>query len=193
MAFTVTTFATLPFFFPAFVKRSTTLAGALSLKPTNETRRLPPRDAVTETSSASAPRGPAWSAAAGRARRRAAAGCSAGAHPEPGNTKGDPGNDLLLGAQGNDTLEGGIGQDAFQGGSGTDIATYAIRWDPVRVSINDVADDGMHGERDNVRSDVERVIGGHAADTLVGNAASQVFWGGDGKDVIEGGGSRDFL
>jgi Ca2+-binding RTX toxin-like protein len=107
--------------------------------------------------------------------------------------QGDPGNDLLLGAQGNDTLEGGIGQDALLGGSGTDVATYAIRWDPVRVSLDDFANDGLNGERDNVRTDVERIVGGHAADTLVGNAASQVIWGGDGKDVIEGGGSRDFL
>ena len=83
---------------------------------------------------------------------------------------GGAGNDLLDGGDdpgsGNDTLDGAGGADELRGGDGTDTATYASRSNAVTVSPDDIADDGEAGEGDNVRSDVENLIGGSGADTF---------------------------
>ena len=54
------------------------------------------------------------------------------------------------------------------------------------VSIGDGANDGEIGELDDVQADVERLRGGSADDTLTGNSAANVIYGGAGDDQIEG-------
>jgi Ca2+-binding RTX toxin-like protein len=113
----------------------------------------------------------------------------------PGGTRldGGDGNDVLLGGGGADVLVGGTGSDVMSGGGGVDTVTYADRSAPLAVAIDDLAGDGEAGENDDVRSDVERVVGGSGADTLVGNIGANALDGGPGEDVLDGGAGPDAL
>jgi hypothetical protein len=102
------------------------------------------------------------------------------------------GNDRLRGRGGDDVLDGGPGSDDIAGGRGTDAATYAESTG-VKVSVDDLANDGASGEHDNVQTDVEDVFGSPGADLLSGSAASNTLDGGDGNDELAGGGGRDHL
>src|SRR3954454_6955352 len=72
--------------------------------------------------------------------------------------------DTLKGLAGDDMLDGGAGPDVMYGGAGVDRALYGTRTAAVKVSINNVADDGDATDgsatRDDVRTDVEEVLGG---------------------------------
>lgn len=101
---------------------------------------------------------------------------------------GDTGGDA---ADGDDTLDGAGGADVFTGGRGRDTATYAARIAPVTVTIGDGANDGQAGEKDDVRDDIERVIGGFAGDALTGDDAANAFLGAGGDDLITPGDGAD--
>jgi Ca2+-binding RTX toxin-like protein len=126
--------------------------------------------------------------------------------PGPDSLSGQGGDDVLLdsggdsaadrldGGAGDDSLAAGDGGDVYVGGDGEDAVTdYAGRAAAVRVTLDDVADDGGDGEGDNVGSDVEDVTGGSGADTLIGNAADNELAGGSGDDTIAGGDGNDGL
>jgi Ca2+-binding RTX toxin-like protein len=109
---------------------------------------------------------------------------------------GGGGSQTLRGAAGNDTLNGGIDvvSDILIGGSGTDTASYAGHAAGVNVTLNGVADDGTGAENDDVRSDIENILGSSNADTLVGNAGVNRISGGAGNDTaLNGGGGNDTL
>lgn len=106
---------------------------------------------------------------------------------------GGPGNDVLLGGAGDDTLTSGLGSDVVIGGTGADAASYASRTERVIVDIDGVADDGGTQEKDNVRQDVERVIGGSGDDMLTANAAGSTLDGSAGNDRLIGRGGADTL
>jgi Ca2+-binding RTX toxin-like protein len=87
--------------------------------------------------------------------------------------------DVLVGGSGNDILEardnvdsgvdaidGGLGADGIYGGAGIQVAWYAFRSNPVRVTPDAYGDDGEAGEYDLVRNDVEWVFGGSGNDVL---------------------------
>ena len=58
-----------------------------------------------------------------------------------------------------------VGGDA--GGPGTDSVDYGASTQPLTVTLgDDQANDGAGGEGDNVRPDIERVLGGLANDLL---------------------------
>jgi Ca2+-binding RTX toxin-like protein len=103
----------------------------------------------------------------------------------PGTVSGNGGNDIVSG--GNDTAA-----DTINGGSGTDTVTYAERGAGVDVSLDGVDNDGQGAEGDNVLN-VENVIGGGGADTIVGNASVNRLNGGGGADDVNGGGNNDVL
>ncbi|MFL5845963.1 MAG: lytic murein transglycosylase [Solirubrobacteraceae bacterium] len=122
----------------------------------------------------------------------------------PGNdtVTGGSGNDTFIGSPGNDTLTGGPGNDSFGdaggagadtlvGGLGTDTADYSGRTVPLAVRLDDVSGDGAAGESDNVRSDIEAVNGGIAADLLVGGAGAETLRGNGGDDIFDGRGGAD--
>jgi Ca2+-binding RTX toxin-like protein len=105
---------------------------------------------------------------------------------------GNTGKDVLDGKSGRDTLLG-VGRadeaDVLIGGAGTDIADYSGRDLDLRISLDDVANDGETGEGDNVRSDVEEVEGGDGNDRLTGSALATVtnrLLGGPGGDTLTG-------
>lgn len=127
---------------------------------------------------------------------------------------GGPGNDELDGGAGVDTLLGGIGADTlkdspgpddFRGGQNggslatepVDTVTYVrgtVSTDPpIQVTLDDEANDGPTGDFDNVRNDVERVVGANGADHFTGNGLANVFDGDDGGDLLEGGGAADLI
>jgi hypothetical protein len=116
------------------------------------------------------------------------------------NLQGGDGNDLLDGGSGNDTELGGNGDDILRQGSapngadslagdaGNDTVDYSARSAPVNVSVDDQNFDGdrRSSERDNVRSTIDRVLGGAGSDTLIGrDGLSDTLVGNGGDDVID--------
>ena len=121
---------------------------------------------------------------------------------------GDEGNDLLNGNAGNDRVSGGSGSDqqaggtgddvldadtfgasepdVFSGGKGLDQVDYSGASQDVKVDLNNQPDDGVAGEGDNVKSDVEDAIGGDGNDKLIGSARANEFEGGLGSDILVG-------
>ncbi len=111
---------------------------------------------------------------------------------------GSLGNDSENGELGNDTLDQGAasnGSDTLIGGGGTgDIVTYTARALPVVVTVGSGANDGASGENDDVRSDVEVVVGGSAADSLTcASSVACTLRGGPGADTLVGRAGGDTL
>ncbi len=98
---------------------------------------------------------------------------------------GEAAADVLNGDAGDDLLEGGAGGDTHNGGAGADTADYGARIAGVTVDLDGAADDGETAEADNVRPDVERLLGGLGDDTLTGNNATNELYGGAGNDVLD--------
>lgn len=121
--------------------------------------------------------------------------------------RGGRGADGLFGSDGNDFLDGGDHGDVLSGGGGIDTVSYAGRPGSVKVTLDNLANDGGIGsaatadrpaippENDNVRSDVERIIGGNGSDNLsaVGAPGNVTLEGGAGNDVLTGGAFNDLL
>lgn len=107
--------------------------------------------------------------------------------------RGGDGNDVVLGGAGNDQLFNDIGADDLDGGAGTDSVHLGDRRAPTKVDLDNVADDGIEGEKDNVRATNEYVVGSHAADTITGSPAAQVLIGNGGEDILIGFGGSDVL
>ena len=105
------------------------------------------------------------------------------------------------------------GADTLWGGDGSDTVTYEQRQEALKISLDDQPNDGAPGEKDNVRSDIENIIGGASGDLIVGNDVGNVLEGGrqplpkygappvcrqywtpdHGKDTIYGAGGNDTL
>lgn len=104
------------------------------------------------------------------------------------------GNDQLDGGAGTDTLDGGQGNDVVRGGAGnSDLVDYSAAPGAVKVSIDDVSNDGPPGQRDNVRTDVENVRGTTGIDVLVGDDSSNRLEGRGGNDKLYGDDGDDTL
>lgn len=112
------------------------------------------------------------------------------------------GPDTLRGLSGNDNFVQGrfaAGADDIIGGAGIDTVSYSQRAGAVRVDQDGVADDGAvdaggASEGDNVRGDVENVLGGAGDDVLLGNGSVNLLSGGAaGADRLVGRGGGDDL
>jgi Ca2+-binding RTX toxin-like protein len=109
---------------------------------------------------------------------------------------GGPGADLLVGGRGSDTLDGGAGDDilgddgreadSYDGGAGADYVSYQSARAPVRIDL--AAGRGTDGD---TYAGVENAVGGHAADTILGDDGPNQLLGGPGGDRIGGGGGSD--
>jgi Ca2+-binding RTX toxin-like protein len=110
---------------------------------------------------------------------------------------GGSGDDVLLGGAEEDDLVGGEGADIMSGGADRDAVVYTSFMfsspGPVHVFLDDLPNDGLVGERDDVRSDVEFVGGTSANDVLVGNPGRNDLFGGLGNDILKGRGGNDDL
>lgn len=110
---------------------------------------------------------------------------------------GNDGDDVLNGDADDDTFDEstavlGAGGDIFNGGAGIDTVDYHSRTGSLTVSMDGkVADDGESGDLDNVKADVENILCGTGADTVVGNALNNVITGDMGADTLNGGAGDD--
>ncbi len=113
----------------------------------------------------------------------------------PDVLRGGSGDDTLSGDAGNDYLVGGKGSDTFRGGTGEDSVDYGSYATArgVAVSLDNRANDGTRTERDNVHSDVERVVATRGVDVLTGDARNNTLDGVAGADVVRGRGGDDRL
>ena len=105
--------------------------------------------------------------------------------------QGGDGADTLNGGDGDDRLSGGDGADVLVGGADTDLADYGAKLSAVTVTLDGVAEDGVAGEGDDVRT--EDAAGGPAADTITGDDSANALHGGGGDDRLYGGGGDDVL
>ena len=115
---------------------------------------------------------------------------------------GESGSDVVDGGAGDDQLEfggaamaagAGSGPDEVRGGPGTDRLSYLDHNAKISVSLDDRPGDGSAGEADNVRSDVEVIVGSELDDVLSGNDGAQQLFGNAGFDRIDGLGGDDVL
>lgn len=115
---------------------------------------------------------------------------------------GPGGDDLLDGGPGDDQFEqyvgfgspaGLKGDDTYIGGPGEDSFSYFHRPEPVKISLDGVANDGMAGEKDNIHPDIESVGGSYGDDVIVGSPGDDTLWGSEGDDRILGGAGNDKL
>jgi Ca2+-binding RTX toxin-like protein len=107
------------------------------------------------------------------------------------------------GGAGNDTfLQGAVKtpKELLAGGAGRDTVSYAGRTVPITVSLSAVVDandgdpsGGVAAESDDLREDIESIIGGSAADVLTGGAGNDTLDGGNGDDTLSGGAGDDIL
>ncbi|HEY6557642.1 MAG TPA: calcium-binding protein [Polyangiaceae bacterium] len=117
---------------------------------------------------------------------------------------GDGDNDTLIGKDGDDVLNGGAGNDTFDeeaadngsdtfnGGAGIDVVDYSGRGVGVIVTMDGkTANDGEDGEDDNVKGDVEDLIGTDEVDDITGNALANVITGGLENDELDGAAGDD--
>jgi Ca2+-binding RTX toxin-like protein len=105
------------------------------------------------------------------------------------------GADTLMGQGGADDLLGGPRADDLSGGTERDEAAYNDHSEKVKVTIDNVANDGSGGgaEGDNVRTDIEDVAGGSNDDLLIGNGQDNRIIGNGGDDDVQGGDGDDDL
>jgi Ca2+-binding RTX toxin-like protein len=118
---------------------------------------------------------------------------------------GGPGNDTLIGGNGDDTLNGDAGDDIFMaatstdgadifaGGAGTDTVNTSSRSADQTITLDGRANDGLSGENDNFRTDIENVVGGAGADTITGGSGANRIDGRGGADTLNGGAGNDTL
>lgn len=122
---------------------------------------------------------------------------------------GNLGNDTLNGESGNDTMSADSaadGADVLNGGIGADTADYSARPSTSgrhTLSINNTANDGLvdadtgtagnQNEGDNIKTDVESILGSADDDDITGSSNNDTLDGGDGDDVIWGGAGDDVI
>jgi len=100
---------------------------------------------------------------------------------------GDANANRLEGRGGTDVLDGGLGADVLDGGDGLDFVSYNRA---TSVTVNLV--NGQNTDGDTFIS-IERIGGGTAGDTLIGNDEGNTFFGLQGDDFLDGRGGNDSL
>lgn len=128
--------------------------------------------------------------------------------------EGDDGDDTLVDEAGYDEYLGGDDRDTFEselsggyddtyrGGIGVDTMDYSVRTEAMEIDVTTADGDGVDDESDDVRPDIEvliggdgadRIIGGSVANTIYGLGSVDALYGGDGPDTLFGGDGDDSL
>ena len=103
--------------------------------------------------------------------------------------------DTLTGDTLSNTFRGGGGADILNGQGGVDTADYSDKTAAVSVTLNGStnATVTVGGVNEDTIKNFEKLIGGTAGDTLVGDSLANSFTGGAGNDTLTGGGAGDFF
>lgn len=104
--------------------------------------------------------------------------------------KGFAGNDMIFGGSGDDQLFGGLGADTLSGGAGFDLAGFEDATSGIVASLKSKTGTGGEATGD-IYISIEGLIGSHFRDSLFGDDSVNRLIGGDGDDIIGGGGSID--
>jgi len=104
---------------------------------------------------------------------------------------GGAGDDQLAGGAGDDVLIGGAGDDILNGGADADTADYSAAEAGVRVRLMTLAAQNTLGAGIDTLTGVEVLIGSAYDDQLFGDASANLFEGGVGDDILNGGGGID--
>jgi Ca2+-binding RTX toxin-like protein len=112
-----------------------------------------------------------------------------------------PGADNVTGGNSGDIIgpqEGPDPGDSFSGGGGSDFIDYEGSPTGVRVSLDDLPNDGTSCpgascDGDNVHSDIEAVRGTPFNDVLIGSSGPNSLEGGGGTNTLSGGPGDDAL
>ena len=105
--------------------------------------------------------------------------------------RGHDGYDDLFGGPGDDMLDGGLDGDEIYGGTGFDTVDYSGRSVKQKITLDDLAHDGIEFEFDNAHSDIEAVWGGAGDDVITGTVYANALEGRGGNDLIRAGGGND--
>jgi Ca2+-binding RTX toxin-like protein len=105
---------------------------------------------------------------------------------------GDIFANYLFGGVGKDHFWGSGGGDKFDGGIGKDWIDYRNSATGVTVNLATGQGNGGLAEGDTYVN-IENIRGSAGDDTLIGDDAANVIYGGKGKDHIEGGGGNDMI
>ena len=117
------------------------------------------------------------------------------------------GRNTVLGGGGSDTINLDTGdsgrplnppaKDRVRGGKGKDTVDweedYGGHIGPIKVNLDNKANDGSSGEGDDIGKDIEVLEGTARADRFTGSSAANTFLAGRGDDVLKGGGGKDRL
>lgn len=109
---------------------------------------------------------------------------------------GGDGADVINGDAGDDIIDEGSasnGADVINGGAGFDTVDYSARMNDLTITLNGTAGDGEDLELDNVRTDVERVLGGSGEDEITGGTGANTLEGNGNNDILNGGAGNDTL
>ena len=132
---------------------------------------------------------------------------------------GGAGNDRLYGGDGADTINGGDGADLIYGNGGSDILNGGASNDLFFASLGGDTYNDTSGTLDTIfyfqsnaavnidllnggtggfaqgdsYSGIERIIGSFYDDTILGTAANETFFGGNGDDIFNGRAGNDRL
>lgn len=112
--------------------------------------------------------------------------------PTGDSLNGEAGADAMIGYDGPDRLSPEEGADTLQGGTGSDTVYFEDAPAGVRVDLTNVQPQDT-GEGLDAIGQIENVVGSQHADTLLGDAGTNVFDGDDGDDTFEGRGGADEL
>jgi Ca2+-binding RTX toxin-like protein len=125
--------------------------------------------------------------------------------PDGDVLNGEAGDDEMRAGGGDDSLRGGTGADIFDGGGGVDTSDFTDRTEALHVDLVGAGCDGSALDTsvtgspvigcglDDVRGNIEVLLGGSGADYLAGDASPETISGGAGDDTIAGGGGADGL
>ena len=112
-------------------------------------------------------------------------------------------NDSLSAGDGDDYIDGGstnTGADSLAGGLGFDRLYLGSRSADLIIEADNQPDDGVAGEGDNVRADIERIDSGAGNDTIniaigASNTAAldNEVYGAGGNDTIKSGPGEDYV
>lgn len=105
---------------------------------------------------------------------------------------GGGGDDVLMGGSGDDVMAGSAGADKFLGETGRDYASYVGSAKGIVANLSKPSLNSNDAKGDTYSS-VEGLIGSYFTDTLTGDGAANVIFGGFGNDRIVGGSGNDVL